>query len=109
MDKTELRNELYETLLQINQLMAVMTIGSREYDELWHKQRTLRLQYDDLVSASLTDTSQVADVIHLLSELRRQSQQARDDLNNQIEQFESVAKVLNTVSKVSSVMAEVVR
>ncbi|WP_428776176.1 hypothetical protein [Vibrio sp.] len=109
MDNAELKDQLYEAILEINQLMAVMTIESHEYDQLWRQQRTLRQQYDALITASLTDTCQVADVMHLLTELRTQSQQAKDDLNNKLEQFESVAKVLNTVSKVSAVMADVIR
>ncbi|MCG6374091.1 hypothetical protein K6U27_15600 [Vibrio fluvialis] len=108
MNQVSLKQQLYLSLLQIDDLMAVMNVATPEYDELWQQQDTLRQQYTALVIESLQDTSQIQDAMQGLEELCDESRRVCDELNENVASLAGIARVIRSAGKVTKTLAKLV-
>lgn len=108
MNQAPLRQQLYLSLLQIDDLVAVMATTAPENKMLWQQQAMLRQQYTTLVTDSLQDISQLQHAMQDLETLCDESHRVCGELNGETASADSIDRVIRSARQATRRLAELV-
>lgn len=101
MEQVSLTQQLYLSLMQLDDLLAVMDVNSAEYRQLYQQQSVLRSQYAELVISAVNDTSRIEGLVQALESLCDESHRVCGQLHRQSTQTPDITSIVYYTEQVT--------
>lgn len=101
MEQVSLTQQLYLSLMQLDDLLAVMDINSPQYQQLYQQQAVLRSQYSELVVSAVNDTSRIEGLLQTMECLCDESHRLCGQLHHRTAQCPNINTIIHYADQVS--------
>lgn len=102
MEQVSLTQQLYLSLMQLDDLLAIMDINSTEYQLLSQQQTVLRTQYSELVVSAVNDTSRIEGLVQALESLCDESHRVCGQLHRLSKANPDISSILYYAEQVTT-------
>lgn len=107
MEQVSLTQQLYLSLMQLDDLLAVMDINSPQYQQLCQQQAVLRSQYSELVVSAVNDTSRIEGLLQTMECLCDESHRLCGQLHHRHAQYRTAqCPNINTIIQYADQVSE---
>ncbi|WP_136487037.1 hypothetical protein [Vibrio sp. H11] len=101
MEQVSLTQQLYLSLMQLDDLLAIMDINSPQYQQLCQQQAVLRSQYSELVVSAVNDTSRIEELLQTMECLCDESHRLCGQLHHRNIQCPNINTIIQYADQVS--------